>query len=261
MIFLMAGTSDARELALIIQKLGIPLVASVVTQHAGQNLMRAGIDTHVGRLNVDKMCQLLRNVDAKWLIDASHPYAKEAHHTAIASADACHIPYIRYERPVEHYDAYPLVTVVNTYEEAAQIAFERKGSIMLTTGSKTLQIFADKILGHKGARLVARVVPLVENMEKCLQLGFDQTDIVGIQGPFSLAFNREMYRHYKTTLMITKESGPNGSVDEKIKAALEMGIEVVVIARPKISYSCKHSSFDEVIEKITESLEEFRGGL
>lgn len=45
---------------------------------------------------------------------------------------------------------------------------------MLTTGSKTLQVFTEKLLPLSDVRLVARMLPRLDNMEKCQQLGFSQ---------------------------------------------------------------------------------------
>ena len=95
---------------------------------------------------------------------------------------------------------------------------------MLTTGSKTLKIFADHLIGLPDTRLIARMLPRQDNMEKCEELGIEQKNIVAMQGPFSKELNKALYNHYKVTLMITKESGKVGAVDEKLEAALEMGI-------------------------------------
>ena len=48
-------------------------------------------------------------------------------------------------------------------------------------------------------------------------------------------------------MMITKESGKVGSVDEKLEAALECDIETIMIARPNVNYQNVHSSFELVI--------------
>jgi precorrin-6A/cobalt-precorrin-6A reductase len=50
--------------------------------------------------------------------------------------------------------------------------------------------------------------------------------------------------------MITKESGKVGSVDEKVEAAKELGIEVIMIGRPKINYGTVYSNFFDVIEAL-----------
>ncbi|GMA63438.1 precorrin-6A reductase [Alicyclobacillus fastidiosus] len=242
MIFFMAGTSDARALALSIQAKGYPLLASVVTDHAAEILEHAGIRARSGRLNLDSMCQLLDEIGATALVDASHPFAEEAHRTAMAAADARGIPYIRFERATQEFGDSELVTYVDTYEQAADYALSRKGSIMLTTGSKTLQIFTERLLGRDDIRLVARMLPRVDNMEKCAKLRLEQRNIIAMQGPFSRELNEALYRHYETTLMVTKESGGPGAVDDKVAAALAMGIEVVVIGRPKLAYGTSFST-------------------
>ena len=47
--------------------------------------------------------------------------------------------------------------------------------------------------------------------------------------------------------MITKESGKVGSVDEKLEAALELGIETIMIKRPKIQYGNAYSDFESIL--------------
>lgn len=250
MIFFMAGTSDARELALAIQKKGYPLLASVVTETAARGLSSVGIEARYGRLDVEAMVQLMRQSNVRLLVDASHPFAEEAHKTAMAAADTTLIPYIRYERSQHNFANHEGITCVDTYEQAAEFAARKKGSVMLTTGSKTLQIFSSRLLGDPSIRLVARMLPLIENMEKCEELGVEQKNIIAMQGPFSRELNKALYVHYQTTLMVTKESGGPGAVDEKVKAALELGIEVVVIGRPKLEYGSCFSTIDGVLEEI-----------
>lgn len=251
MIFFMAGTSDARQLALAIQKAGYPLLTSVVTENAAHVLEEAGLDTRFGRLDVPGMGALLKGIGASLLVDASHPFAEEAHRTAMAAATECGVPYIRYERSRQDFGDTHLLTYVDTYEEAAEIAAQKKGSVMLTTGSKTLQIFTAKLLGDPEIRLVARMLPRADNMEKCAELGVEQKNIIAMQGPFARDLNEALYRHYETTLMITKESGGPGAVDEKIEAALKMGIEVIVIGRPKLNFETSYSTVDDVLAEIS----------
>lgn len=255
MIFFMAGTSDARELALTLRQHGYPLVASVVTDSAAKSLQEVGLKVRTGRLNLIAMTETLINLGAAVFVDASHPFAEEAHRTAMAAAENCRIPYIRFEREAREYGDQPGVTLVDTYEQAAEIAVQKKGSIMLTTGSKTLQVFARRLNGDPEIRLVARMLPREDNMEKCEQLGLEQKNIVAMQGPFSRELNEALYKHYGTTLMITKESGQVGAVDEKAQAALDMGIEVVIIGRPKIAYGDSFSTFAGVLEEVKQCLE------
>lgn len=74
---------------------------------------------------------------------------------------------------------------MHSYEEAARKARDLKGSVMLTTGGKTLEVFAEALLGDPDIRLTVRLLPCLENMEKCLSLGIEQRNIIALQGPLA----------------------------------------------------------------------------
>ncbi|MGG0655829.1 precorrin-6A reductase [Rummeliibacillus pycnus] len=253
MIFMLAGTSDARELAIQMKRSGWDVIATVVTESAAKSLNEAGIQTKIGRLTSEQMTDFIKENYFQAIVDASHPFAEEASKNALSAADASGIPYIRYER-ASHAFSNPLVTLVQDYEEAATLAAKKRGVIMLTTGSKTLGVFTERLVGLENTRMIARMLPRLDNMEKCQSLGVEQKDIIAMQGPFSKELNIALIHQYKVTLMITKESGKVGSVDEKLEAALECGIETIMIARPKIQYENMHSSFEGVIEDLTSKL-------
>lgn len=253
MILFLAGTSDARALAIKLHGKGYPLLATVVTENAQIALAEAGLAVHVGRLTADEMANLIRGRQMKAIVDASHPFAEEASKNAMQAAVQADVPYFRYERKeLDHHDDH--VISVSSYEEAAEAALERKGNIMLTTGSKTLAVFADKLVGVEGVRLIARMLPRKDNMEKCAALGVEQKNIVAIQGPFSKELNKALYNQYEVDIVVTKESGKAGSVDEKVEAALELDIPVIMIRRPNIEYGVVYSSFEPLISEIEHTL-------
>lgn len=249
MILFLAGTSDARALAVRLQNNGYSLLATVVTQSAADSLAEEKIPHHIGRLTAEEMQSLCKQNSCTCILDASHPFAEEASKQSMAAAQALNIPYIRFERKQEHYQ-HSLITEVDSYQQAAQLALQKCGTIMLTTGSKTLKTFTDVLHGQEGIRVIARMLPNIENMEKCQELGIAQRDIVAIQGPFTKELNTALYKQYGVTVMITKESGKVGSVDEKIDAALECGIEIILIKRPQIKYGQQYETFEEVEEAL-----------
>lgn len=253
MILCLAGTSDARELAVQIKEAGYEILTTVVTENASIELKRQGLDVHVGRLAAEQMMDMINKHHIQAVVDASHPFAEEASKNGIEAAKQTNIPYIRYERDTQSFEG-EAITFVSSYEEAAELAAEKKGVIMLTTGSKTLHIFAEKLLGLPGTRMIARMLPRKDNMEKCEELGISQKDIIAIQGPFTKEFDEALYKQYGVTLMITKESGKVGSVDEKLKAAKQLGIETILIKRPNIDYGTKFSSFKELIAHLKQTV-------
>ncbi|WP_107839738.1 precorrin-6A reductase [Metasolibacillus meyeri] len=249
MILFLAGTSDARDLAIRLQQEGHQLLATVVTPSAAESLQQASIPHRIGRLTAAQMVDIIKTEGVHLLVDASHPFAEEASKQAMAAAQEADVPYIRYERAREDY-AHPLITTVASYEAAAQLAKDKGGTIMLTTGSKTLATFTKVLLPVEGIRVIARMLPNLENMEKCAALGVAQKDIVAIQGPFTKELNHALYTQYGVTLMVTKASGKVGSVDEKISSALELGIEIIMIDRPNISYGQQFSTFEEISQLV-----------
>lgn len=254
MILLLAGTSDARELAIFLQEQGYRVLATVVTESAAHSLREAGIEVNMGRLDSQQLATLAQNIQAKAIVDASHPFAEEASRNAMDGAGVAGIPYIRYERPREDPLSHSLITKVKDYEEAAEKASHHQGVVMLTTGSKTLEVFTQKLLGKPGITLVARMLPRLDNMEKCQRLGVEQKNIIAIQGPFSRELNAALYRQFGATLVISKESGKQGSVDEKIEAAVELGIPVLLIERPSINYGTVFSDFNRVLQALKEQV-------
>lgn len=253
MILFLAGTSDARELATEIQQAGFRVLATVVTEPAAKSLQDAGILTMIGRLTAADMASLINEKGLQAVVDASHPFAEEASKNALQGAKEANVPYIRYERESQRFQDEKLI-MVSDYAEAAKLAATKRGVIMLTTGSKTLEIFAKELVGLENTRVIARMLPRIDNMEKCAQLGIEQKNIVAIQGPFSKELNKALYNQYEVTLMITKESGKVGSVDEKLEAALECGIETIMITRPHVDYQNVHSSFEFVIADLNKQL-------
>ncbi|MFE6170173.1 precorrin-6A reductase [Viridibacillus arvi] len=253
MILFLAGTSDARALAIELQQTGYPVLATVVTESAAKSLVEANIETHIGRLTAEEMSQFIQSKNLHAVVDASHPFAEEASKNALEGARLASVPYIRYERESQQFENDKLI-LVKDYEEAANLAAKKRGVIMLTTGSKTLGTFTEKLLDLEDTRVIARMLPRLDNMEKCAELGVEQKNIVAIQGPFSKELNIALYKQYGVTLMITKESGKVGSVDEKLTAALECGIETIMIARPKVAYENVNSTFIDVIQALQTQL-------
>ena len=104
------------------------------------------------------------------------------------------------------------------------------GNILLTTGSHTLSIYAKVI---EPERLFVRVLPTHQALDLCAAAGMVQSHVIAMQGPFSRDFNAALYDQLRIRTMVSKDSGQPGGVADKVLPALERGIDVVMIERPK----------------------------
>lgn len=125
MILFLAGTSDARALALTVKEAGYNILTTVVTENAGKEMQKVGLDVYVGRLTDHDFTTMIKDQGFQAIVDASHPFAEEASKNALLGAKAAGVPYIRYERESQVYEQKGIV-MVEGYEEAAEVAAEKK---------------------------------------------------------------------------------------------------------------------------------------
>ncbi|SFB08334.1 cobalt-precorrin-6A reductase [Selenomonas ruminantium] len=248
MIFVLAGTQDGREIVRLLLEQGHDVAASVVSSYGGELLAHAcGQRCLINDKPLDEAAlkDYLQEHDIRLLVDASHPYAANVSRNALAVCQALSIPYIRYERDLSKLD-YDRITVVHSYEEAAQAAAALGKKIFLTTGSRNLDKFVHSP-DLKNCELTARVLPTAEVIGLCESLGLDAGHIVALQGPFSMELNRELFRKYGAEVIITKNSGTIGGTDTKFAAAAELNLPIVLIDRPQLNYPCITHDYAEVL--------------
>ncbi len=251
-IMVLAGTADGRQIAGELLKAGAEVIATVTTGY-GRELLSGypGIQIYQGKLNAAAMLRLIRAQRIDCLIDASHPFAREASVNAIAACGEAGIGYLRFERNGVVTVEGAVVRRVLDFEAAADAATEvirhGPGNVLLTIGSHHLRWFLEKIPDYP-KRLVVRVLPDSGVIAECEAAGLDSGNIIAIKGPFSVELNLELLRHCNASVMVTKDSGAAGGVREKIEAAASLGIPVIMVARPDLDYPCQANAVAEVVQ-------------
>ncbi len=232
MVLIFAGTTEGRELAELFEKSAVQAHVCVATEYGAQMLDTSDyITVHTGRLDENGMIALMHDIDCDIVVDATHPYAVEATATIMASSSKAGVKYMRLLRNCEQL---PELEGVYYYDDAARCAealCDFPGNILLTTGSKELAKYA--AFPQVQERLFARVIPGIESLELCYAAGLKGNQIIAMQGPFSREMNEAILREYNVSHMVTKESGTNGGINEKLEAARAAGVTVHVIRRPE----------------------------
>lgn len=265
-ILVFGGTSEGREFTGLLLAQGFSCTVCVATEYGAQCLARhPKLEVRIGRMDCAAMISMLSAESFSCVVDATHPHAAVVTGKIQNACTETGVPYLRYQRetgdvkadlmyadprrPAAESDqtavdslhsstashstsVSPLQAVyVNDMAEAAAFLRQAEGRILVTTGSKEIeQLSAD--LGDP-SRLVARVLPAEASLQACARAGLRGGQIIAMQGPFDTEMNCALISHYDVSWLLTKESGKAGGLPEKMKAAAECGIGVVVIRSPE----------------------------
>jgi len=245
-ILVLAGTLEGRDTAALLQQAGFPVTASVVTGYGCDLLQKQGLNRILtGVLDEAALTAILQQ-GVRLLVDATHPFAALASHTAMAAARVTGVPYLRLERPAAELPVHPMVYRAADLESAVSQALSLGKVLFSTLGSKSLPPLLTAA-SQAGVKVIVRVLPDSGVIRRCLELGLTPGEIIALQGPCSMELNKAFYRHYQAEVVLTKDSGSTGGVAEKVAAAVEAGIPVVVWQRPKIYYPLVFHKPEEIL--------------
>lgn len=219
-VLLLGGTADGRELAAALESAGVAVLRSV----AGRTAQARGeVGARVGGFGgVEGLVDYLRATEIDAVVDATHPFAARMTANAAQACAVTGVRLLRFTRPgwADHRYAGRWRWVPD-HGAAAQAAGQAPGRVLLTVGRQPLA-------AYRGLRdVLARVAewqgdPVPEGMR-----------ILEARGPFGLDAELALLGDEEITMLVSKDSG---GVDNaaKLEAAAQLGIPVVMIARPPL---------------------------
>lgn len=233
-IVIFGGTTEGRRLAEYCVDRGIDTVVCVVSEY-GQLVLPKGprLQVRTGPMETDQMCELLRTENPQMVLDATHPYARVVTGCVMDACEKTSVPYLRITRQettLQDTD-HGSVEWVESVSHAVERLQHTTGSVLVTTGSRELQAYRE--LSDYKNRLFVRVLPDEAAMAQCRNAELGGTQIIAMQGPFTTEMNAALIRHTGARYLVTKEGGAAGGFREKMDAALECGVDVIVIGRPE----------------------------
>jgi precorrin-6A/cobalt-precorrin-6A reductase len=230
-ILLLSGTCEGPLLGRALVEAGFGVRATVTGEEARRSLfgpLLGQIEVAAEGFTEQSLADYLGQGAVDLVLDATHPFAVRITRIAHAVCMRLGIPYVRYERPDwtppdgTHFAA--------SYAETAALLPSLGSRIMLTIGSRQLEHFASL---HGRVQMYARILPSLRSLEQALAAGFTGENLLCLRPPFSTELNRALFREYNVEVLVTKASGPEGGVVEKVTAARELGMSVLMIRRPE----------------------------
>ena len=233
-VIIFGGTSEGRMLSECLCRNKIAHTLCVATDY-GEEVLEPSEYAHVlqGRLDTQQMADLIQSEQCLVVVDATHPYAVEVSKNIRKGCEMTEMKYLRFLRAEEAVIDVKNDVIVSSAAEAAAYLDGQEGAIFLTTGSKELPAFTAGV--HETERLFVRVLPSVQVVASCRELGLEGKQICAMQGPFSEEMNRALLQQTKASWLVTKDTGITGGFPEKVRAARSLGVRLVIIRRPEES--------------------------
>lgn len=243
-LLLFAGAAEGRILAERMADLPIRATICVATGYGSE--MLSGFDKRftirAGRMTGEEMRSLMLETACDCVVDATHPYATAASANIRQAAAEAGIPRLRLQRQASPKEE---CIYVDSAAAAVEALARLEGNVLLTTGAKELAVFTG--VPEYAERIYPRVLPTVESVGACAELGFRRSHIIAMQGPFTRELNLAVMRQFAIAVIVTKDGGSEGGFPEKMLAAAEAGVRAVVIGRPPEE---KGLSLEEVVAAI-----------
>ena len=250
-ILILGGTKDSTNIIEHVKRNYDSYILTTTTTEYGARLARqSGSDDVIARpLPKDELINIIKREDIDILVDATHPFASHITQTSTSIAKELEMPYIRFERPTTNLEEVDTshIHYANSFDEAGKLIESEfsEGNVLHFAGANTME----DVLKHVSVdRFYPRILKVESSIEKCEKLGIDPSHIIAMKGAASLEENIELIEKYDAGVMITKESGEVGGVIEKINAANQKDIAVVMIQRPKIDDLDK----DDIVSNLDE---------
>lgn len=233
-ILILGGTAEASKLASALSALPVEAITSLAGRTANPAAISGKVRTG-GFGGAEGLAAYLAIENIDLLIDATHPYATRISHNAVVASKIANIPLLRLERPAwEKESGDNWIDVANEAQAATIIpAGER---VLLALGRQHISPFAE----HSDVHFIMRMIDAPE-----LTLPRDCEVILAKPGNYES--EKQFLSERKIGLIVSRNSG--GSISyAKIKAARDLAIPVMMIARPPVEAKTIVASVDEAIE-------------
>ncbi|MEL0437043.1 cobalt-precorrin-6A reductase [Phycobacter sp. K97] len=236
-ILLLGGTTEASRLAVALAEAGLDAVFSYAGRTARP--VPQPLPLRVGGFGgVDGLAGFLRKEGITHVVDATHPFAAQMSTNAVEACAREGVALCASERAPWQASSGDRWTHVVGLEEAVAALPDQGARVFLAIGKQNLAAFAGKPANHYLLRLV-------DPPDAPLPLPSTSVEIA--RGPFDAAGDRALMQAHGITHVVSKNAGGSGA-EAKLQAARDLGLPVIMIARPKVPERKVLATVEEVMD-------------
>ena len=220
-ILILGGTTEASALAALMA--GQPEIRATLSL-AGrtQSPVLPPIPHRIGGFGgADGLAAWMRENTITAVIDATHPFARRMPFNVARACEICGVPRLTLLRPQWAAEIGDQWTEVETHEAAIAELGNAGKRVFLTVGRLELEAYANAPQHHD----LARSIDPVTNSR------LRNVTWLTARPPFTIEGERELMQAHGIQVLITKNSG-GAATQAKLIAARELGVPVILIARP-----------------------------
>lgn len=255
-IWLIGGTSESTEIAIALAQ-KYPCLVTVTTPAAIALYPQIPLlKVWVGQIDLSQVGSFFSQHKICAVIDASHPYAVEISKGAIAATREYNLPYLRYERPSVPSVVSETMIELESFETLLQGNYLLNQRVLLTVGYKALPLFSP---WQERCTLFARLLPSSTSLEVAFAAGFTSHRIIALRPPVSAELEKALWQQWQISRVVTKASGKAGGEDVKRLVSQELGIPLIIIGRPSMTYPQQTSKIATVLEFCEQVFNDYGG--
>jgi precorrin-6A/cobalt-precorrin-6A reductase len=219
-LLILGGTGEARELAGVLPRRGVPVVSSLAGRVAAPRLPPG--EVRIGGFGgPEGLSRWLAEHDVFAVVDATHPFAARMSASAGVACARAGVPLLRLERPGWRERPGDRWHWVDDVEAAAGVVAGLGDRALLALGRQEVAAFA----GIDSTWFLIRSVgppdpPLPPRHDLLLD-----------RGPFTVSGELGLLDEHRIDVVVTRDSGGDQTA-AKLDAARERGMPVIVVRRP-----------------------------
>ena len=248
MILVFGGTTEGRKAVEVLEEGAQDHTYYYSTKTGEQDITLHNGQRINGALDAAAMLAFCREHSIRLIIDAAHPFASQLHQTIAEVSKTLHISVVRYDRIYPPRDAE--MEWIEDYNEIPR----NIRSLLATTGVQSISKL------HYLETLGVKVFYRILNRESSIQLAHQQ----GVKDEQLCFYEDSKDIPIKADAILLKESGLSGGFLEKVKAAKERGMRILILKRPELSFThCVNGPYGlrRAIEKLLPEYYPLHSGL